>query len=80
MKVELLVNLKYGTFKTHGKGEIFESPFPPEIQQEVNKNRTTVRIIEDPAPIQVSEIVPETPKNETPVEPKKPRKKLVKKV
>jgi hypothetical protein len=69
MKVELLVNLKYGTFKTHGKGEVFEAPFPPEIQQEVNMNRGTVRIIEDPAPIQKSEVVIETPIIETPKAP-----------
>ncbi len=46
MKVELLVNLKYGTGKVWGKGSIFEDPIPPDIMQEVNSHRNTVRVIE----------------------------------
>lgn len=79
MKVELLVNLKYGTFKYHGKGEVFESPFPTEIQHEVNLKRNTVRIIEDPTPAQVSTpVIEPEPEIVKEVEtPKKPIAKIV---
>jgi hypothetical protein len=55
MKVELLVNLKYGSNKIRGKGEVFTDPFPSEIQSEIRLNRGTVRIIEDSAPVNVSD-------------------------
>lgn len=46
MKVELLVNMKYDVGKVWGKGSIFNDPIPPEIMQEVNSHRNTVRVIE----------------------------------
>lgn len=61
MKVELLVNLKYGSSKIRGKGEVFTDPFPSEIQSEIKLDRGTVRIIEDSTPINESD----SPKEKT---------------
>ena len=54
MKVELLVNLKCSGHKILGKGDIFTSPLPQEIKNEIKLNRGTVRIIEDSAPVDSS--------------------------
>jgi len=62
MRVELLVNLK--TDKIWRKGEVLESPLPPDIQKEVDLETGAVRVLEDVAekPNAVSETVNEKPK------------------
>ncbi len=63
MKVELLVNLKITSKLFWSKGAIFETPLPPEIEQEVNlceidPKRRTIKIFPDPISDEIIEQVP----------------------
>lgn len=60
MKVELLVNL----ITSNGlleKGKIFEDPLPADVWDEVNLNRTTVRIISDTRGVSQQDLIKEEP-------------------